>query len=163
MRRAMVLTTFESVRILHVIAAALVLGSLVTLPLLRPRLEEAGDARWAQQGLAFIATVERWVLAPGALALLGFGLAMVEGPYARFSFTAPGAGWLHIGSTLWLVLAGALGLMWHSRRGLAEQARDGATGGESVRTLWRRWTAGAVLGALAVAAGIAVMGTKLSL
>lgn len=153
--------SFALVRSLHVIAAAVVLGALVTLPLLRPRLQSAEDSRWASEGLGFVATVERWVLAPGVLALGALGFAMVEGPLARFSFTAEGAGWLHLGATLWLLLAGCVAVMWVSRRGLQERAQEGATGGDRVWSLWRRWTAGAVVGALSVAFGIAVMGMRL--
>lgn len=149
------MTTHAWLQLVHIIASALVLGSLATLPRLRYRIEGQEDSRVTLLGLDHIRDVERWILVPGALAILAFGLLMVEGPWARFDFTAPGAGWLHIGATAWLVLAASIGTMWYARDELAKQARQGATGGDRVRTLWRVWTCaclvalGSVLGAVA--------------
>jgi uncharacterized membrane protein len=154
-------TSLGLVRTLHVIAAALTLGSLAAVPLIRGRLENAPDVRIVRRGLGYVRAVERWVLIPSAIALLGFGLAMVEGPLSAFSFTAPNAGWLHIGTTLWMVLAGAIAAMIYHRRQLDEMAQQGATGGSRVGKLWRRWTLSAVAGILTVAGGVAVMGMKL--
>lgn len=157
----MPLDAFGLVRTLHVVAAGLLLGASLAVALLRPRLEGAEDSRFTALGLSHLATVERWVLAPAALVLLAAGLALVEGPIARFSFTAPGAGWLHVGSTLWLVLAAGLAVMWTARLSLREEADRGTTGGQRVRTLWRRWTAGAAVVGLSALLGIATMAMKL--
>lgn len=161
MQGSMPYTSLGLIRTLHVLTVAITLGALVTLPAIRSRLEEADDSRTAATGLAFVGQIQRWLVVPGTLGVLVFGLAMVEGPLAAFSFTAPGAGWLHIGTTLWMVLAGAVALMWYSHRELVEQARNGATGGDTVRTHWNRWTAGAIVGALVTAGGVAVMAMKL--
>lgn len=157
----MPLDAYGLVRTLHVAAAGIALGASLVVALLRPKLEGAEDSRFTASGLAHVATVERWVLAPAALALLVAGLALVEGPLARFDFTAPGAGWLHVGSTLWLVLAVGLAVMWTARLRLQEEAEQGTTGGTRVRTLWRRWTGGAALVALSALLGIATMAMKL--
>jgi uncharacterized membrane protein len=152
---------FGVLRTLHVLAAAVTLGAVVAALGLRPFLHRHEDVRVAEAGLAYLERVDRTLVQPGAAALLVFGLLLVEGPVARFSFTAPGAGWLHLGSTLWLVLAAGLALMEVSRRGLQAAADDGATGGDRVATLWRRWTAGGVVAAAALVAAVAVMGLKL--
>lgn len=157
----MALDAFGLVRTLHVAAAGTLLGATLVLPLLRPRLEGHEDSRFTAGGLAHVATVERWILAPAAAGLLGAGLLLVEGPLARFSFTAPDAGWLHLGATLWLVLAAGLAIMFHARRRLQREADRGTTGGSRVRALWRRWTAGAAAVVLSAAAGIAAMAMKL--
>lgn len=157
----MAYTTLGLVRTLHVLAVALTLGTLATLPWIRPLLHEAGDSRWATAGLRFVGRVQDWLLLPSTVALLAFGLAMVEGPLATFSFTAPGAGWLHLGTTLWMLLAASVGVMWHSQRRLIERAEDGTTGGSTVAKHWRRWTMAASTGLLVTTFGVAVMAMKL--
>lgn len=157
----MAYTTLGLVRTLHVLAVAITLGTLATLPWVRPLLHEAGDSRWATAGLGFVGRVQKWLLVPSTVALLAFGLVMIEGPLAIFSFTAPGAGWLHLGTTLWMLLAASVGVMWYSQRRLTERAEAGATGGQAVEKHWRRWTMAAWTGLLVTVLGVAVMAMKL--
>lgn len=153
----MPITTHAWMQLLHVIASALVLGSLATLPQFRYRLEAHEDSRVTLMGLRHIRHVERWLLIPGALAILAFGLLMVEGPSARFDFTGPGAGWLHAGATLWVLLAASIGAMWYAREELLVQARQGTTGGARVRRLWRVWMTGCLVGLSSTLAGVTTM------
>lgn len=157
----MPVTDFGLVRTLHLLSAAIALGGFFVLPFLRPQLEGAEDSRLTMAGLSFIRTVEHWVIAPAGGALLVFGLLMVEGPVARFSFTDPGMGWLHIGTTLWLAVAGAVVGMVYSRRKLEAFAERGTTGGRAVAKVWGWWTTSAMIGALVIAAGIAVMAMRI--
>lgn len=152
---------FTTVRLLHVLAAALALGGLAALPLVATRVHGAGDSRFAEHGLAIMRSIERGLVWPATAALLALGLAMVEGPIARFDFTAPGSGWLHVGTTLWTVLALALYGLARARRELEGKAAQGATGGEPVRGLWRGWTAAWGLAVLCVAGGVVAMQLKL--
>lgn len=156
----MAVSTYGLVRTLHLIAASLVFGGLVVAPFLRPRIEES-PPDVARAGLATLGAIEQGILAPSAVLLLIMGLLMVEGPAARYSFTAPGAGWLHLGSTLWLVLVVGLGVMWYHRDKLQKKAREGVTGGNEVAKLWRRWTLGASLCTITALAGIVVMAMKI--
>lgn len=154
-------SAFDLLRVVHVLAAALALGGLATLPVFRSRVQGAGDSRFAAYGLDLMARVERWLVWPAAALLVGFGLAMVEGPYARFSFTAEGSGWLHVGTTLWTLLAVALYGLARARRSLAGKADQGATGGEGVATVWRWWSIAWAGATLALAGGVAAMMLKL--
>lgn len=146
------LDPFDVVRVSHVLAAATALGALAALPVLRTGVHGAGDSRFAEHGLALMARLERRLLAPAAVATLVLGVAMVEGSWARYSFT--GAGWLHVGAGAWTLLAGALVALARVRGGLEARAAEGATGGEPVRDLWRKWWAawgvatGAIVGAV---------------
>lgn len=152
---------FELVRIAHVLSAALALGGLAALPAVATRVHGAGDSRFAEHGLAIMRSIERGLVWPATAAIVAFGLAMVEGPIARFSFTAPGSGWLHVGTTLWTVLALALYGLARARQGLEAEAEQGATGGEPVRALWRGWTAAWAVAVLCVAGGVVAMQLKL--
>lgn len=154
-------SSFALVRVLHVLAAALTLGGLATLPVARSKVQGAGDSRFATYGLDVMGRIERWVVAPGAVGMLVFGLAMVEGPLARFSFTAPGAGWLHVGATLWTTLAAGLVYMASVRGDLEEEAQLGATGGDPVRGLWRRWSLAWGVAVVSVVGGVAAMALRL--
>lgn len=153
--------SFTLVRLAHVLSAALALGGLAALPLVAGRVHGAGDSRFASYGLAIMRRIERALVWPAALGLLAFGLAMVEGPLARFDFTAPGSGWLHVGTTLWTVLALALYGLARLRGELVARAEQGATGGEPVRNLWRGWTAAWLVAVLCVAGGVVAMQLKL--
>lgn len=157
----MVATGFAWSRVLHLLAVGVALGSLATLPVLRSRVHKVGDSRFATYGLEAMARIERWILAPASLGVLVFGLAMVEGPVARYDFTAPGAGWLHWGTTMWLILAIGVGTLFHLRGQLVEKAQLGATGGQEVDKLWRYWTLawGVAVGSLV--GGVLVMAWKL--
>lgn len=152
---------FTTVRLLHVLAAALALGSLAALPLVATRVYGVGDSRFADHGLAIMQRIEQGLVWPATAGVLVFGLAMVEGPIARFAFTAPGSGWLHVGTTLWTVLALALYGLARLRGELEAKAAQGATGGDPVRDLWRGWTAAWTVAVLCLVAGIVVMQLKL--
>lgn len=152
---------FALVQVLHVLSAALALGGLAALPAVALEVHGAGDSRFATYGLAIMRRIELALIAPATVGIVAFGLAMVEGPLARFSFTAPGAGWLHVGTTAWTVLALALYGLARARSALADRAEQGATGGEPVRGLWRGWTAAWSLAVLCLAAGVAAMSLKL--
>ncbi len=156
----MPVSAFEVTRTLHVLAAATIFGSLAVVPFLRSRIEEASPDV-ARAGLAVLEQVDKVLLGPSALLLLVMGLLLVEGPISRFSFTAPGAGWLHIGTTLWLVLAAGLGIMWFNRAKLQDAVAKGVTGGTEVDGYWRWWSIGAVSASIAMLAAIAVMAMKL--
>ncbi len=157
----MPLAPFEALRLGHLVASGLLLGALATLPWIRPRLEGHEDSRTVEMGLSFVQTVQNVLLLPAAAALLVLGVLMVEGPWARFDFTAPDAGFLHAGATLWLILAVALGGMWVARDKLDAEAQRGTTGGSRVRSYWRAWTAACLGAGLVVLAGIAVMALRL--
>jgi uncharacterized membrane protein len=152
---------FDAVQVLHVLSAALALGGLAALPFVAARVHGAGDERFASYGLSIMRTIELGLVWPAAAGIVGLGLAMVEGPIARFSFTAEGSGWLHVGTTLWTVLALALYGMARLRGGLVAEAEDGATGGDPVRRLWQGWTAAWALATLCIAGGVAVMSLRL--
>lgn len=157
----MPLGAFDLARVLHVLSAALALGALATLPILRTKIQGAENSQFAAYGLELMGRIEGWIVAPATLGVVAFGLAMVEGPIARFSFTAPGSGWLHVGTTLWTLLALALYGLFRARRGLQEEAAGGATGGEEVARLWRWWSIAWSGATLALAGGVAAMALKL--
>lgn len=156
----MALSTFGLTRTLHVLSAAVLFGALVVVPFFRSRIEEA-PPDVARAGLSILEQVDKVVLGPSATLLLVMGLMMVEGPIARFSFTAPGMGWLHIGTTLWMLLAGALAVMWINRARLQAAVEKGVTGGTEVDGHWRWWTLGAWSAATVMLAAISVMAMKL--
>lgn len=157
----MAVSALQTLRILHVLAMAAALGGLLVLPVVATKVHGAGDSRFAVYGLDLMARIERWIVWPATLGVVGFGLLMVEGPYAQFSFTAPGSGWLHIGTTLWTVLALALYGLLRARRALVAKADQGATGGDPVQDLWRGWTAAWAVATLSLAGGVVAMALKL--
>lgn len=148
-------------RLLHRVSVALALGGLATLPVVASRVHRAGDSRFATYGLDVLARIERWIVLPATAGVVAFGLAMVEGPIAVYDFKAPTAGWLHVGAGLWTLLAFALYAMYQLRKRLHEEAEQGATGGDTVDTLWRYWHAAWAVAALAIVGGIAVMAFRL--
>lgn len=153
--------SLDVVRLLHHLSAALALGALAVLPLVASRVHGAEDSRFARYGLSIAARIERWLVWPASLGVVAFGLAMVEGPIAAYDFTAPGMGWLHVGTTLWTLLALALYGLARARQGLEQKAREGATGGRPVRGLWRGWTIAWGVAVACVAGGIVAMATRL--
>lgn len=157
----MAVTASQLLRVGHLAASGLVLGALATLPLLRFRLEGHEDSRVTLLGLGYLESIQQVLLIPGAVAILVLGGLMVEGPWATFDFTDPKAGWLHVGATLWLILAGAIGGMWAARSKLEEEAREGTTGGSRVRTYWRAWTGCCLVGVAVVLGGMATMALRL--
>lgn len=157
----MPVSIFALAQLLHVLSAAITLGGLVALPAIALEVHGAGDSRFARYGLAIMRRLELTVIAPATLGVVAFGLAMVEGPLARFSFTAPGSGWLHVGTTLWTLLALALYGLARARGALQAKADEGATGGEPVRDRWRAWTAALSVAVLCLAGGVAAMVFKL--
>lgn len=152
-------TAFTFLRTLHVLSAALALGALVAVTFLQPGRRIPPVLHKAL--LERIGRVERLVIWPGVLGVLIAGLLLVEGPVARFSFTGPGVGWLHIGSTLWLLLAASVFWMTSSRRKLEALAEEGSSGISRADRLWNRWTAAAIIAILLLTAGVAVMAMKL--
>lgn len=156
----MPLTQFSLTRTLHLLSAAVLVGALVVAPMLRSRIEEA-PPDVARAGLSVLEQIDKVLLGPATALLLVMGLFMVEGPIARFSFTAPGAGWLHIGTTLWLVLAVSIAVMWVNRARLQDAVEKGITGGTEVAGHWRWWTVGVGGASLTMLAGITVMAMKL--
>lgn len=154
-------SVFDVVRLLHVLSAAFALGGLAALPAAGRRVYRAGDSRFATYGLSIMRSIEHRLVWPATAGVVAFGLAMVEGPMARFDFTAPGSGWLHVGTTLWTVLALALYGLVRARQGLEAKAEDGATGGEPVRKLWQGWTAAWIVAVICVGGGVVAMQLKL--
>lgn len=158
---ATVMAAFTAVRLLHILTAALALGGLATLPAIASRVHGAEDSRFATYGLSIMQRIEHWLVWPATAGIVGFGLLMVEGPLARFSFTAEGNGWLHVGTTLWTLLALSLYGLARLRGELEAKADTGATGGDPVRGLWQGWTAAWAVAVLAIAGGIVTMQLKL--
>jgi uncharacterized membrane protein len=161
LRGSMALGALATARLLHVLAAALALGGLASLPIVATRVHGAGDSRFATYGLAIATRIEHWLVWPASAGILVFGLGMVEGPIAAYSFTAEGNGWLHVGTTLWTLLALALYGLARARRELVAKAEQGATGGNPVRRLWQGWTAAWAIALLCVAGGVVAMQLKL--
>lgn len=155
----MPVTAFTFLRTLHVLSAALALGALVAVTFLQPGRRIPPVLHKAL--LERIGRIERLAIWPGTIGVLIAGLLLVEGPMARFSFTAPGAGWLHIGTTLWLLLAGSVFWMTASRRKLEDLAEEGSSGISRADRLWNRWTVAAVLAILILTGGVATMAMKL--
>lgn len=152
-------TAFTFLRTFHILSAALALGALVAVTFLQPGRRIPPVLHKAL--LERIGRIERLAIWPGTLGVLIAGLLLVEGPVARFSFTSPGAGWLHIGSTLWLLLAASVFWMTASRRKLEALAEEGSSGISRADRLWNRWTAAAVIAILILTGGVAVMAMKL--
>ncbi len=152
-------TAFTFLRTLHILSAALALGALVAVTFLQPGRRIPPVLHKAL--LERIGRVERLEICPGFLGMLIAGLLLIEGPVARFSFTSPGAGWLHIGSTLWILLAASVFWLTSSRRELEDLAEEGSSGISRADRLWNRWMAAAVLAILILTGGVAVMAMKL--
>lgn len=155
----MPITAFTLIRTLHVLSAALALGALVAVTFLQPGRRIPPVLHKAL--LERIGRIERLAIWPGVLGVLVAGLLMVEGPVARFSFTAPGAGWLHLGSTVWLLLAAAVVWMTGTRRKLEGLSEEGEAGGDQAERLWNRWLIACALAIVLLAAGVAVMSMRL--
>ncbi len=156
----MPVTAFSVLRTLHILSAALALGALVAVTFMQPGRRIPPVLHKAL--LERIGRIERLAIWPGTVGVLLAGLLLVEGPVARFSFTAPDAGWLHIGSTLWLFLAATVFWMTSSRRKLEALAEEGSSGISRADRLWNRWLAAAILAILLLGGGIATMTMKLA-
>ncbi len=147
----------QTFRILHQAGAALLVGSLIVMPVWKVAADRSRDPRilrFAQR----LVTLSTWfITAPAILLLLGsgFGAALADGlpPFAD--------GWLRLGEVLfacflfvWLLLL--LPLQLRQAR-LVRTLAEGRAIPEPYRRLSRRWLAWLIVGVLPLLGAYATM------
>jgi uncharacterized membrane protein len=141
-------TLYDWLKFVHVLAAMVWLGGLVTLLVLGVRARRSGDRDVVARFVGSLRTIGPLLLAPSAVAVLAFGIWMVVDSDA-WDF---GQAWVGTGLAL-LIAAVVIGAAFLSRTGLAaERAVQRADHAEAARQLGRwAWGIGVIVVLLVVA------------
>ncbi|MGI9539735.1 MAG: DUF2269 family protein [Miltoncostaeaceae bacterium] len=101
-------TLYETLIFVHVVAAAIIVGSGVLLFAMQLRTLSTGDAALAEERARNMAATSKWagpmLILPAAVVLIVVGVWAVENADLDFS-----QAWLSIGATVWVIAAVVIG------------------------------------------------------
>jgi hypothetical protein len=100
----MALEVYDFIKLVHVLTAIFLVGSIPLEYMLVRRVLARGDRTQIAPLLADLEWIENRIAVPSALGLLASGLLMVYGPWARWPLFAEGVRFPLAGLVLWVIL-----------------------------------------------------------
>lgn len=150
---------YPTLKWIHLIAAALVLGLLAAYPFLPPGTPaDEKERAVVRHALAFLNASSSWLLVPSVVVLFITGVLMSVGPFSEWDMFGREGQWIIAGMFLWtLVAALVAGLMLGIVKEMLTLAEAGELASGRMRTLWKQFRWGYFLGAAVTLATFWVM------